>query len=171
MGAVHLSKTAIVLKMCEMDFLWCTSNFSNPNFLLLLFQNSQLRSDFRKRATGTAQTGKSESFAFLNLVRVVSAPPCCTAMQIYIFWNCWKLVWFIQARQNRFYWPSNMPVVDKIWSLDVICKCVLRNWTLPWIGVQILYEECLSDCCLPLSQKKHYQKITKLMNMLLLFYI
>lgn len=154
-----------------MGFLWCTSNFSNPNFLLLLFQKSQLHSDFRKRGTDTAETGKSESFACLNLVRGVSAPPPCTATQIYIFWNCWKLLCIIQARQKGFCWPLNMPVVDKIWSLHVqICKCILRNWILYWIGVQILYEACSSDCCLPLSQKKHYQKITKLMNMLLFFF-
>lgn len=153
-----------------MGFLWCTSNFSNPNFLLLLFQKSQLHCDFRKRGTDRAETGKSESFTFFNLVHVVLAPPPCAATQICIFWNCWKVLCIIQARQKGFCWPSNMPVVDKIRSLDVqICKCVLRNWTLHWIRAQILYEDCLSDCCLPLSQKKHYQKITKLMNMLLFF--
>lgn len=36
-----------------------------------------------------------------------------------------------------------------------------------WHEVQILYEECLSDCCFPASQAKHYQQIIKQMNMLL----
>lgn len=156
--------------MCETGFLWCTSNFSNPNFLLLLFQKPQLHSDFRKTGTETAETGKAESFALLNLIRGVS--PRCTATQIYVFWNCWKPLCIIQARQKGFCWPSSMPVVDKICSLDVqICSCALRNWALHWIGVQKLHEECLSDCCLPLSQKKYYQKITKLKITLLVFYI
>ena len=118
-----------------MGFPWCTSNSNNPNFLLLLFQKSQLHSVFRKRGTEMAETGMAESFALLNLACGMSAPPRCTVTQINIFWSCWKLPCIIQASQKGCCWPSNMLVVDKIWSLDVqMRKWALRNQTLHWVA-------------------------------------
>lgn len=119
----------------QIGFLYVHPILTIQTFLLLLFQYSQLHSVFRKRRTETSGIYIAESFALLNLAHGLSSPSCCTVTEINIFWSCWTFPCITSASQKGCSWPSNMLVLDKIWSLEVqMCKWAIGNQTLHWPG-------------------------------------